>query len=445
MSNIGGMIPTLGIPLVLLLANFVSLIMFILYLCPGYFNTRKEDLSAKKQKVIMIVTIACILGMLFSYIMFSSRLNQAIDESKYSVCMFYNAQFDVFNGLEENFLGNNYSFLGFDRLQSYTEIFNAELLHFSELKPELQKINTVKFEIAGDRPGVSAQRFATKYISEKTLTTTDNVQAQPVWSQSLTDQISDEIQEDIAKMSNVATNLGDGSTTGLTIINDFKEDNYVLVASMSRAMDFIINKFKKLLNSSVKMDASIDYVLGFFDTFQYFLVILGILFFAFVPFYIYFYCVRTSNDDKVFLDKILKLVNLFINFMGYISGILFLILVFVVALQASFCFYLDNFLSDPSYYRNNKDLFQIKDDEMVVILENCLDKTKAEFSFIFNQENATTTTPDPGTSESQPPEQQEEEEKQTGGILIYLKKKKLTKKGILYLEILGMIKEKLFQ
>lgn len=62
LSNFIGLIPSLGVPLFLLLANFVSLIIFILYLCPGYFKTRKENLSATKQKIILAFTIVCILG-----------------------------------------------------------------------------------------------------------------------------------------------------------------------------------------------------------------------------------------------------------------------------------------------------------------------------------------------------------------------------------------------
>ena len=74
--------------------------------------------------------------MIVAYTLFSMKLTQAMDESKYAVCMFYNAQFDIFNGLTENFNGNNYSFLGFDRLESYTEIFKEELTFFSDLKPQ---------------------------------------------------------------------------------------------------------------------------------------------------------------------------------------------------------------------------------------------------------------------------------------------------------------------
>ena len=324
--------------------------------------------------------------------MFSLKLTQAMDESKYAVCMFYNAQFDIFNGLNENFGNNNYSFLGFDRLESYTEIFKEELIFFSDLKQQFTDIDLKDFETKGKRPIEATERFANKYKNKQTLTTTDGVFAQPVWSQSLTHEINDDIEADLKKMLEAANNLDEGATTGKSIISDFKSDNYVLVSSMSRAMDFVINKFKKLLNSSVSFDSSIDYVLSFFDSFRYFLVVLAILLFAAVPFFIYFYCVRTKDDDKVWLDKIMKLVNLFVNFMGYISGILFLILIFIVTIQACFCFYLNAFITDPSYYTNNKSLFQIKDTEMSVILENCLDPNKATFSSIFNKPEETTQT-----------------------------------------------------
>ena len=392
LSNAVGLIPVVGLPLFLLLANFVSLIMFILYLCPGYFKTRKENLSAKKQKLIIVFTLVCIVGMGGSYVMFSSKLDQAIDESKYSVCMFYNAQFDVFNGLEENFGGNNYSFLGFDRLESYTQIFNEELTYFSDLMDEFVDIRSKNFDVQGKRPIKATNDFAAIYSDKKTLTTTEDVLAQPVWSQSLTTFISDEMEVDLKKMESVSENLNQGATTGKEILDSFESDNYVLVSSMSRAMDFIINKFKKLINSSVELDQSLTYVLNFFDTFRYFLLVLGIMFFAFIPFYVYYYCVRTTNDEKVYLDKIMKLVNLFINFMGYISGVLLLILVFVVVMQSCFCFYLSSFIGDSTFYQNNKDLFQIKDAEMVVILENCLNQEKAKFSFIFNQDTTATTT-----------------------------------------------------
>jgi hypothetical protein len=330
--------------------------------------------------------------MIVSYVLFSLKLTQAIDESKYAVCMFYHAQFDIFNGLTENFGGNNYSFLGFDRLESYTEIFNEELTFFSDLNTQFVNIDTQDFKVKGERPIESTIRFVKAYKDQMTLTTTDGVYAQPVWAQSLTSYISDKVQKDVETMLNVATNLEDGATTGKSIISDFKSDNYVLVSSMSRAMDFVINKFKKLLNSSVSFDASIEYVLSFFDSFRYFLIVLAILMFAAVPFFIYFYCVRTRDDDKVWLDKIMKLVNLFVNFMGYISGVLLLIMVFIITIQSCFCFYLNAFISDPNYYTANKTLFQIKDTEMSVILENCLDPAKAQFSFIFNKPEETKTT-----------------------------------------------------
>ena len=330
--------------------------------------------------------------MIVAYVLFSIKLSQAMEESKYAVCMFYHAQFDIFNGLTENFGGNNYSFLGFDRLESYTEIFNEELTFFSDLNTQFVNIDTQDFKVKGQRPIEATTRSVNEYKDKKTLTTTDGVYAQPVWAQSLTSFISDRVQTDLENMQNVANNLEDGATTGKSIISDFKSDNYVLVSSMSRAMDFVINKFKKLLNSSVKFDSSIDYILNFFESFRYFLIVLAILLFAAVPFYIYFYCVRTRDDDKVWLDKIMKLVNLFVNFMGYISGVLFLILVFIITIQSCFCFYLNAFISDPNYYTANKTLFQIKDTEMSVILENCLDPAKAQFSFIFNKPEETTTT-----------------------------------------------------
>lgn len=330
--------------------------------------------------------------MIVAYVLFSMKLTTAMDQSKYAVCMFYNAQFDIFNGLTENFGGNNYSFLGFDRLESYTEIFKEELTFFSDLKTQFVNIDSKDFKVLGLRPTEAARKFVDRFKDRKTLTTTDGVYAQPVWAQSLTAFISDSVQTDVEKMSNVATNLEDGAETGNQIISDFKSDNYVLVSSMSRAMDFVLNKFKKLLNSSVVFDASIDYVLDFFDSFRYFLIVLGILLFAAVPFYFYFYAVRTRDDEKVWLDKIMKLVNLFINFMGYISGVLLLIMVFIVTVQSCFCFYLNAFVSDPNYYTSNKTLFQIKDTEMSVILENCLDPQKAKFSFIFNKSETTTQT-----------------------------------------------------
>jgi uncharacterized membrane protein len=62
LSNFIGLIPTLGLPLFMLIVNFVSLIIFIIYLCPGYFKTRKENLSATKQKIILAFSIICIIG-----------------------------------------------------------------------------------------------------------------------------------------------------------------------------------------------------------------------------------------------------------------------------------------------------------------------------------------------------------------------------------------------
>lgn len=406
LSNFFGLIPSLGLPLFMLIANFVSLIIFIIYLCPGYFKTRKENLSAAKQKVILVFSIFCILGrrltagMVVAYVLFSLKLTQAMDESKYAVCMFYNAQFDIFNGLTENFGGNNYSFLGFDRLESYTEIFKEELTFFSDLNTQFVNISSKDFKTEGGRPTEATKKFVGRFKDRKTLTTTDGVYAQPVWGQSLTSFISDQVQSDVETMLDVATNLEDGAKTGKQIISDFKSDNYVLVSSMSRAMDFVINKFKKLLNSSVQFDGSIEYVLNFFDSFRYFLIVLGILLFAAVPFYFYYYSVRTRDDEKVWLDKIMKLVNLFVNFMGYISGVLLLIMVFIVTVQSCFCFYLNAFVSDPSYYTSNKTLFQIKDTEMSVILENCLDPNKAKFSFIFNKSETQTETQNADTNAS---------------------------------------------
>ena len=222
--------------------------------------------------------------MIVTYVMFSLRLTQAMDESNYAVCMFYNAQFDIFNGLEETIEDQKYSFLGFDRLESFTEIFDEELVIFSDLKTQFDLITTKQFKDKGVRPDFSARKFSTKYKDKKTLTTTEGVYAQPVWSQSLTSLINDSVEADITTMRNVADNLDEGATTGSTIISDFKSDNYVLVSSMSRAMDFVINKIKKQLNSSESFDSSIDYVLNFFASFRYFLIVLAILHFVPVKF-----------------------------------------------------------------------------------------------------------------------------------------------------------------
>lgn len=393
MSNIVGIIPVIALPIVLLLANLVSLIVFIMYLCPGKFKTRKEHLSAKKQKCILALTIFCVIGLIVGYILFTDQLYRASDKANFAVCMFYTAQFDLFNGLEEVVQGNDYSFLGFDRLESYTKIFNQELSTFSELKAEFVEIQGKNYEDEGKRPLKMAAKFSTDYKNRKTLKP-DESYAVPVWGASLTEYINDEIETDLRSMETVANKLHTSATQGLGILKDYGSDDYVLVSSMSRAMDFVLNKFKKVVNESVKFDNSLNYVLNFLGAFRYFLIVLGFMFFAFIPFYFYYYSVRTKDDTKVYLDKIMKLINLFINFTAFISGVMVLILFFIVAFQSSFCFYLNNFLSDPGYYASTKseNLFGITDKEIEVLLENCLDKDKAKFSFIFSSQTTESTS-----------------------------------------------------
>ena len=81
-SSYAGLLIPLLVPIVFIILFLSSMIIFIIYLFPGYFETRKEFIKLWKQRTILGVTIFLFIVMIFCFIMISLNLLKSIDEAK---------------------------------------------------------------------------------------------------------------------------------------------------------------------------------------------------------------------------------------------------------------------------------------------------------------------------------------------------------------------------
>lgn len=109
-----GLLIPLMMPIILVILFILSMVVFIMYLFPGYFETRKEFVKVWKQRTILGVTIVIFIVIIICFIMISVNLRNSIEEAEYTECFYYLVQYDLISGLVEG----DYSFVGFDNLDT---------------------------------------------------------------------------------------------------------------------------------------------------------------------------------------------------------------------------------------------------------------------------------------------------------------------------------------
>lgn len=97
---IGFLIPN-SVTIVLIIAFLASMVVFIIYLFPGYFETRKEFVKLWKQRLILAVTCVLFVCMILCFVLITYNLIQSIKEAQYTQCFYYLVQYDLISGLDE--------------------------------------------------------------------------------------------------------------------------------------------------------------------------------------------------------------------------------------------------------------------------------------------------------------------------------------------------------
>ena len=88
-STIVGFLIPLALPILLIILFIASMIVFIIYIFPGYFETRKEYVKVWKQRLILFCTIFTFLGMIFCFVLITTNMQSSINEAKYTQCFYF--------------------------------------------------------------------------------------------------------------------------------------------------------------------------------------------------------------------------------------------------------------------------------------------------------------------------------------------------------------------
>ena len=381
-SSVLGLLVPFIFPILLIISFIASMIIFIIFLFPGFFQTRKENITICKQRTFLVLTIVMIVIVMVSFYFFSVSLGESIENANYSACFFYLIQYDMISGLDEK----DYSFVGFDNIYTNMEAFKRELVNFNSISDSLDIIEKKDFNGKKDLPLQSSKYYSDLYKIEKILASDveGDVQRIPLQINSLTDYINNDIQSEFLEIRNVAENLVSFTNYGKKIISKYKDAPDVLVSSMVDAMNYVVEKFQYIVNEMIEMDGPIEQFISYMDGSLILLVILFIILIIFIPVYGIFYKLKNSSDTNDWTVRMIKGWLVALSILGIIFSFFLFVFVYANLITSSFCFYTDQVLTYPDFYDKHKSDLNITNEDIRVILENCFEKEKSSFSQIFN-------------------------------------------------------------
>lgn len=390
-SNLIEIIGPLIISILFILAFIATIIIFIIYMFPGYFVTRKEFITLLKQRFFFYTTLILIILLAVLFIYFSQSLSQSIEEAKYSVCVYYWVQYDFMAGVGES----NYTFIGFDNIRTTTSILESELTNFNSLYQNFQNIRSKNIESIKDVPLRAAFNYTKRY-QERTILAydeTDITEEIPVPIESLTTYINNDIETEFKEIAYVSNNVLEMIDSGIGIIDRYEESNDVLIMSMINAMNYINNSFKDLLNALLSYEEPLEKLISYMRVVNIILVILAIIVFCFLPIFILFYILRNRSDKYVWMVKTVKTVQVILGILSFLFALILLLFLIANLLVSGYCYYSDKLLDrsslSSSFVDTYKDSLNLTDSSIKFVVSNCYNQTTANFATFFTTDTGT--------------------------------------------------------
>lgn len=394
-SNIMGIIAPLILPIFFILAFIVTMIIFCMFMCQGYFITRKEYITLLKQRLFFYSTFVFIIVLAILFVLFSSSLQNSITQAKYSMCLYYWIQYDLMAGVNES----PYTFIGFDNIEKTVNIFKSELRNFNTLLPNFKSISSKNINSIRSVPLASAYNYTLKYESNNILAYDESstYNAIPVPVESLTTFISTEIEKEFRNINYVSNNVTTMVDSGIEIVTKYNTQSDVLITSVVTAMNYINDSFRYIMDKLLSFEDPLEQLIKYMRIANVVLVLLAIAVFCFLPVFIAFYILRNTSDKYVWMVKTAKTVEIIISVLSLLFALILFLFLAVNLIVSGLCFYSDALvtLGDSSTFVDTyKTDLNLTDTNIQFIINSCFNEKTANFSGAFNQTNSTSADSD---------------------------------------------------
>lgn len=129
------------------------------------------------------------------------------------------------------------------------------------------------------------------------------------------------------------------------------------------------------------------------------LIILMFFTLIFIPVYYVFYKLTNYSDEYPWAKKMMKGWLVVASVLGIVFTVFSLIFLSFNMIVSGFCFYSNEILVNKDFYKTYKADLNFTDEKIISIIQNCFDKTTANFSYYFNQNGAINTSNNQTTQE----------------------------------------------
>ena len=389
-QHIIGLIVPMLVPFIFIAAAIATIVIFIMYMCPGYFLTRKEYITLLKQRLFFYMTILFIILLAVVFVLFSNALRDSIKNAQYSMCFYYFTQYDLMAGLNET----DYTFIGFDNIEKTSNIFNDEIKNFNSLSDQFTKIQTFDFEAKKQVPIDSALNFSKSYMTSEIVAYDEEEESKelPIPIDSLTNYINDNVNDEFISIRYVSSNIIDMVDYGKKIIKEYGDANEILISSLINAVNFISDKFKHLLDKLLEYDEPLETLIRYMEITDIILLLLGLAVFCFLPVFIVFYILRNTSDKFVWMVNTAKSIQLIISGLAFLFALILFLFMVINLLVSGICFFTNELNTNADFINTYKDSLNITDENIQLVINNCFDKEKANFNVFFNQNNKSTNS-----------------------------------------------------
>ena len=385
LEGLVSLLPGIAIGLLVFIAILVTQIFNCVVLCRDCCKPRKEHMSILKQRVLFYSAIVLMLGLALSFVLFNSYAKQAEADAAFAACFYYYSQYELIKG----FNNGDYVFVGFDNVNKNIEIFKKELVNFPSLKPYFNSINSVNFTQYKNQPLDQAYRFA-YYYGNSTVLTPSRTFRKPVFVESLTKYITDPVDVEFRTIQSTSQSLLSIVSYGMNILDKYDGVIDILVTSLTTALSYVVDKFEIILNKLLIYDSPLETLISVISKIEIFIIILGILMFAFVPFFVAFYMLTNSSDKYQWFPQTARVINMLFNILALALSIVLIMVLFFGLIISGGCYYIGQIQTNPNFPKSIVSELQITDENAKLILTNCFTKNTSNFDFFLNTQNNNT-------------------------------------------------------
>lgn len=244
----------------------------------------------------------------------------------------------------------------------------------------------------------SAANYARAYAS-KTFHSAYGDDQQPIFVQSLTDYVSEDIYNELISISNAITNIQNINTYGVNTISTYSLSMDILTSKLTIAMTNVTNSIKSLLEMVMVYNQPLQTVTTILNNIVIFVILVGLVIMAVVPFFGSFYYYANRFDEQKWMIRIMRIINMLLSFFGFMLIVLFSFLLFASVVVTAFCFFADRLIVlQNDFLKTYQTTIKIPNPNVVLLLNNCFNQNTADFNAFATSQSSSGSSASSGPS-----------------------------------------------